>query len=156
VKFTRFVVTSIMILSAASLTSAFQATKSAAKPAPKTALPAPIEAAFKAAYPTATIKNVMKEKENGKDVYEVESIDQGLTRDLIYRPDGTVVLVEEQVSEADVPAPVVAALKAQFPKATITRREKVTENGAIRYEFQLKGAKVTSAEFTPDGKPVKK
>lgn len=145
---TRFVITSIIILAAPFAIAAFQAKK--------TGLPPAIETAFKAAYPTATIKKVSKEKENGKEVYEVESVDGGLTRDLIYLPDGTVELVEEQVAEADVPAAVVAAIKTNFPKATVTRREKVTEKGAVRYEFQLKGAKVSSVEFTPDGQLVRK
>ena len=76
-------------------------------------------------------------------------------RDILYRPDGVIALLEEGISAADVPAPVAAAIKSNFPKATVTRYEKVIENGAVRYEIQLRGAKVGSAEFMPDGKLVK-
>jgi hypothetical protein len=118
-------------------------------------LPAAVEKAFKAAYPNATIKNVAKEKLAGKDVYEVESLDAGKTRDIIYRPDGVIAILEEQIAAADVPAPVTAAIAKDFPKATVTRYERVVENGVTRYEVQLKGARVASAEYLPDGKRAK-
>jgi uncharacterized membrane protein YkoI len=126
----------------------------AAKPA-KVVLPPAVAKAFKDAYPNATIKDVSKEKLAGKDVYEVESIDGGQSRDITYRPDGVIAILEEAVTVAEVPAPVIAAIKAAYPKATVTVYEKVIENGVTRYEVQLKGAKVSSAEFTADGKPVK-
>ncbi len=115
------------------------------------ALPAAIASAFKAAYPNATIKNVSKELEAGKTVYEVESVDSGLRRDLIYKPDGTVVSFEEEMKEADVPAPVIAAVKSRYPKASMTRLERAHAKGVTTFEIQLKGAGVAEAVLTPDG-----
>jgi hypothetical protein len=140
-------------LSAAAQTS----TAANTKPAPsKVSLPAAIEAAFKKSYPTATIKHVSKEAgegaEKGKTVYEVESMDNGMARDLIYRADGTVVEYEETVSEASVPAAVVAAIKLKYPKATVGRCEKLFKDGTTNYEVALKGAKVSSVTLTPEGK----
>jgi hypothetical protein len=100
------------------------------------------------------IKNTAKETENGKAVYEVESVDKGMNRDLIYNPDGTVVECEEQISPADLPAPVAAALKQLYPKATITKAEKLMKGQTLQYEMALKGAAKASAAFTPDGKLV--
>jgi Peptidase propeptide and YPEB domain len=114
-------------------------------------LPAAVEAAFKKAYPTATIKGTSKEDENGKTVYEIESIDKGLGRDLLYQPDGTVISIEEEIPESAQPAAVTATLKKQFAGATITKREKVTEGGTMFYEFQLTGAKVPEVQIRPDG-----
>jgi hypothetical protein len=125
--------------------------KPAAAPA---ALPAPILAAFKAAYPHATIKAAAEEKENGKVVWEVESTDNGLGRDLIYTPDGTVVEIEEEVPSAQLPAPVTAAVKAQYPAAQIVKGEKLTRGATVSYELQLTGAAQKSIELTPEGKPV--
>ena len=79
-------------------------------------------------------------------------MDAGLTRDLIYKADGTVVSYEEQVAESAVPDAVTAAIRARYPKATVTVREKAFQGGAISYEFVLKGAPVTSVELTPEGK----
>lgn len=118
------------------------------------ALPAPVLAAFKAAYPHATIKAAAEEKENGKVVWEVESTDNGLGRDLLYTPEGSVVEIEEEVPTAQLPAPVIAAVEAQYPAARIVKGEKVTRGTTVSYELQLAGAARKSVELTPEGKPV--
>jgi len=124
----------------------------AAKPKPKVTLPPAIESAFKAAYPNATITNASKEKEGGQEIWEVESVDRGLHRDLNYKLDGTVIEIEEEVTEADFPPAVAAAIKARYPKATVAKREKLTKDRAVSYEVQLKGAGVGEVVLTPDGK----
>ena len=121
---------------------------------PAAALPAPILAAFKKSYPNATIKNASKETEDGKTVWEVESIDNNLTRDIVYNPDGTIVDMEEQFAIASLPAAVTAAVKAKYPKATITLAEKTTAGTKSWFELTLKDAPVASIELTADGKPV--
>jgi len=126
----------------------------AAKPAVAPSAPAPILAAFKAAYPHATMKTAAEEKENGKVVWEVESTENGLGRDLVYTPDGTVVEIEEEVPSAQLPAPVTAAVKAQYPSARIVKGERVTRGATVTYELQLAGAARKSIELTPEGKPV--
>jgi hypothetical protein len=117
-------------------------------------LPAAITTAFKTSYPNATIRGTAQETEGGRTVYEVESVDKGKARDLMYNVDGTVISIEEEINTADLPAPVTAALKKLYPKATITVAEKLTEGTKIEYELQIKGAAVTSVAFMPDGKLV--
>lgn len=120
----------------------------------KVQLPAPVTAAFKKAYPNATIRGTAKEAENGKTVYEVESVEHGRSRDLIYGTDGQVLEVEEQIDPADLPAPVTASLKKMYPAAKVALAEKLTRGKTIRYELTLKGAAKQSVSFTPEGKPV--
>lgn len=122
---------------------------------PAAKLPKVILDAFKKAYPKAVIKNVAEEKENGKTTWEVESTDGGLARDLIYNPDGTVVEFEEVVTAASLPPAVTAALKAKYPKATITKAEKLFKGKTITYEMAIAGAGAAkSIEITPEGKVV--
>lgn len=118
----------------------------------KGATPA-IEAAFRKAYPDATIKHVSKEKENGREQYEVESIDHGKARDLIYLADGKMIEMEEELPAAELPAAVASAVKAKYPAATITKSEKltITEGTVIQYELALRGAPVKSVTLTPEG-----
>ena len=119
--------------------------------------PAAIDAAFKKAYPNATIKNVMKETLDGKTVYEVESVDNGKGRNIDYSPDGSVVVIEEELTEAEFPPAVAAAIAKRYPKATITLREKltITKGSVVQYEAELNGAGgVTEAVLTVDGKWV--
>lgn len=160
-------VLTIAVLAAAALPVAAQTAKPApaAKPVPAAqaadpaaALPDPVLAAFRKSYPNATIKNASKETEDGKTVWEVESTENGLGRDLVYNPDGTVVEVEEEIAASAAPAAVSAALKAKYPKGIVTKVEKRTAGKSVTYEFTLTGASVTSAEFTSDGKlvPAKK
>jgi hypothetical protein len=121
---------------------------------PAASLPPAVLAAFKQAYPKAVIKNAAKETENGKTTWEVESTDGGLARDLVYNPDGTVVDIEEEVTVASLPAVVMATVKATYPKATITKAEKLIRGEKWTYELTLKGAAKPSIELTPDGKVV--
>jgi hypothetical protein len=123
--------------------------------AKKLSWPAPVEKAFKAAYPKATILNVSKETEDGATQYEVESMDGAQRRDLVYKPDGTLVLYEELIAGHDVPDAVVKAIKARYPKATLGAAEKLFKDKTMNYEVALKGAgKVTEVVLTPDGKWV--
>lgn len=117
-------------------------------------LPAAITTAFKKSYPNATIRGTAKETEGGKTVYEVESVEKGKARDLMYNVDGTVISIEEEMNAADLPAPVSAALKKLYPKASITVAEKLTEGAKVQYDLQIKGAAVKGVAFTPDGKVV--
>jgi hypothetical protein len=123
----------------------------AASKAPKVTLPPAVDAAFKKAYPDAAIKNVIHEKEDGQEQYEIESIDHGMHLDVNYKPDATLLVVEQEVAAADVPAAVTAAITARYPKATMTMRERVIEKGTTSYEITLKGGPST-VQLTPDGK----
>jgi hypothetical protein len=117
-------------------------------------LPAAVTAAFKKSYPNAVIRGTAKETENGKTVYEVESVENGRARDFIFSAEGQVLEAEEEIANADVPAPVTAALRKLYPAASVTVAEKVTRGAAVQYDVQLKGAAKKEASFLPDGKPV--
>jgi hypothetical protein len=146
----------LALISATSLgAAASQATPAAqaqpkAPPAAKPTLPAAVAAAFKAAYPRATIKGFSKE---GAE-YEIESMDGTQARDLIYKADATLVSYEEATKEADVPAAVISAIKARYPKASFTTFEKMFDGKtkAMNYEVVIKNAgKTLELELTPAG-----
>jgi hypothetical protein len=128
--------------------------KPAAKAAPKLSWPPAVEAAFKKAYPNATVKNVSKETEDGKVQYEVESMDGAQARDLVYLADGSLVNYEELIPASEVPAAVMTALKAKYPKATVTRAEKLFEKGTMNFELAIKGGGPGEVVLTPAGKWV--
>jgi len=148
----------IAIVTVLALVAAAHPAAQGAKPAPvqqsvKLAWPPAVEGAFKKAYPNATIKAVSKEVANGKTIYEVESIDNGRRRDINYNPDGSLILYEEQLTEAEVPAVVMAAIKKRYPKATTTAWERLytEKDKSSNFEIQMKGAPVSEAVLTPDG-----
>src|SRR5580765_5347594 len=84
--------------------------------APATKMQPAVDAAFRKAYPNATVKHVSKETEGGTTVYEVESVDAGRRRDINYNPDGTVILYEEELKASEVPAVVLDAVAKRYPK----------------------------------------
>jgi len=115
-------------------------------------LPPAVKAAFSEAYPQATVTRVMHEKVHGQEQFEIESLNQGLKLHANYKPDGSVLLIEQEVATADVPAAVTAAITARYPQATVTLCERATEKKSTYYDIGLKGAPVDSVQLTPDGK----
>jgi uncharacterized membrane protein YkoI len=118
-------------------------------------LPPAVKATVVAETKNATLKGLSKEKEKGKTVYELESLVNGRTRDLMIDSAGKVYLVEEQLDPNSAPAPVRAALEA---KGTIVVLESVLQNGTTTYEGQVKtkAGKKLSMELNADGTPLKK
>ena len=122
----------------------------------KKQVPPAVLAAFKSAYPQATIRGFSREKENGKVYYEVESVEGETSRDVLYNPDGTVAEIEESIAVGDLPAAAPEALRAKYPGAVVTRAEKITRGDITEYEAHAKiGKKRVSMEFDASGKPLK-
>ena len=120
-------------------------------------VPAPVRAAFKSAYPNATVRGYAKEKEKGKLFYEIESKDGATMRDLLYNPDGTVAEIEETIAVTELPADAQQLIKSKYPKGVVSRAEKVTEGNTIKYEVSIRnGKKRTSLAFDADGKLLAK
>ena len=118
-------------------------------------LPPAVRATVEAESRNATVKGISSEKENGKTVYELETLVNGRTRDLMIDAAGKVYVVEEQLDVDKAPAPVRAALEA---KGKILILESVLENGTTTYEGQVQprtGKKIT-LELDANGKPIKK
>lgn len=131
-------------------------------------LPGAVAAAFQKAYPNAKIKGASKEAENGKTLYEVESVDGKINRDLLYNADGTCVEIEEAIPVKALPDVVANALKKAFPKGKVLKSEKLTKSKTIQYElviqsgeekhevvFDTKGAIVKDTQMTPKAKEGK-
>jgi uncharacterized membrane protein YkoI len=117
-------------------------------------LPPAVRATVEAESKGATVKGISSEKENGKTVYELETLVGGRTRDLMIDASGKVYVVEEQLDIDKAPAPVRAALEA---KGTILVLESVQKDGKTTYEGQVKtkAGKKVAVEVDADGKPVK-
>jgi Putative beta-lactamase-inhibitor-like, PepSY-like len=118
-------------------------------------VPAVVRSTFEKSYPNATIEGCAEEAEDGETVYEIAS-DEGEThRDVIYYPDGKLVLVEESIPTSAVPEPVLKAIQKKLPKGEITLAEKVMRGSSITYEFQVRSGEETSEiVFDPSGKEL--
>jgi uncharacterized membrane protein YkoI len=113
----------------------------------------------RAKFPGARIREAAKETEDGKTVFELALTHDGKTMDVTFQENGTVVLVETEVSENDLPAVVLQAVKGKYPGAVIGLVESVKKGPEIKkaadyYEFQLttKDKKSIEVEVDTQGK----
>jgi hypothetical protein len=97
-------------------------------------VPPAIMTAFHKAYPHAVAKGFTKETEKGTTLYEVESLDGTVKRDLLYSKDGTLKEIEEGIAVRALPEAVSASLSKSFPKTKILSAEKLTIGNTIHYE----------------------
>jgi uncharacterized membrane protein YkoI len=116
--------------------------------------PAAVRTTIEAETKNATLKNVSKETEKGQTQYEVETVVNGKTRDLLIDPSGKVLEVEEEIALAAAPPPVQSALAQQ---GTVTRLESVRRNGVTTFEATVQHANGRKASVALDaqGKRIK-
>jgi len=115
-------------------------------------VPKPVINAVKAKFPGAELKGAVKEVEDGKTLYEISVTYQGKSIDVVAKPDGAITAIEKLIDAKDLPKPVVAALKAKYPGATVKKAEELTEDGKVSYEVSLMTADKKNVGVTLDPK----
>jgi hypothetical protein len=122
-------------------------------------LPANVQKALTTKFPEAKIDKSSKEKENGKDVYDIEFTQGGKKFEADIFADGTIHNWEQQISANELPHPVVQTVERHFPKASMKEIMAVTEvtGGHERlegYEIVVERTHKKDVEMTiaPDGK----
>ena len=116
-------------------------------------LPAAVQKTIKRKFPKAEIENASKEVEDGNTIYEVELEIKDRSVDVSLKADGTILEIEREVSEDELPKAVRKKLAAKYPKAKIGKVEEVTkgEDGPVTYEVAISQEVVLTAK----GKIVK-
>jgi hypothetical protein len=85
-------------------------------------------------------------------LYEVETLKDGLSRDLLIDKAGTVIEVEEQIALEAAPPPVQQTL---LRLGQLLKLERVTARGVTTYEGHVQRAsKKQSVTVEPDGRVV--
>jgi hypothetical protein len=109
----------------------------------------------KAKFPGAEHRGAAKETEEGKTAYEISMTHEGHKMDVTFQEDGTLVLVETEVPEAELPAAVLQAAKDKYPHSKIKLAESVKKGPKVKkevdyYELHLTTADNKSAELELD------
>jgi|SRR5882757_8555765 len=105
----------------------------------------------------ATIRGCVKDKENGKLTYEVETLKNGKRRDILLGDSGSVLELEQEVAADSLPPAVSDAIARAAHGGKVGKVESVTRGGVIAsYETTIvtKGRRREIA-FSPQGDPVK-
>lgn len=123
----------------------------------RSALPAAVAKTVDRETKGATIKGFATERENGKKMYEAETMVDGHSRDISIAEDGTLKEVEEEVALDSLPEGVKAGLTARAAGAKITKVESLTKSGKlVAYEAAtLRGSKKGEVQVGPSGAPLK-
>jgi len=138
-----------------------QEKKDAAKKIEAADVPAKVMDPVKARFPTAEFTNIEKEVEKGDTVYDFEMKMDGKKYEADVKDDGTIMEIEKQVEEKDLPDAVSKAVKAQGANAKvkeIMEVNKVTgkEEKPFQYEIVLDdGGKEKEIKLALDGSAVK-
>lgn len=118
---------------------------------PASRVPAAVREAFRRAWPNATVMKYSTEQENGRLIYEVESREGAVHRDLNIAADGTILETETQLAPAQLPAAVRAAAEANGARINIA--EMVVVGRDTTYEVTVRGRR-GELKLTRDGRPV--
>jgi len=78
-------------------------------------------------------------------LYEVESKEGTIQRDILFTDKGEIFEIEESIALEALPANVKSALEKQFTKYRLIKGEKVTEGTKVVYELKVKSGKKTFA-----------
>jgi threonine dehydrogenase-like Zn-dependent dehydrogenase len=124
---------------------------------PCNTLPARVLSRAKSEAGDATIRGCVKDKENGKVTYEVETLKDGKSRDFVLDASGSVIEVEQEVAGGSVPAAVSDAIARAAQGGRVGKIESVTRGGAIAsYETTItRNGQRREVAFSPLGNSVK-
>src|SRR3954451_3378769 len=119
-------------------------------------VPSVVRSAFAKTFPKAAINECATELEKGKTAYEISSREGEIGRDVLFYPDGTLIVVEETIALGDAPDPVQQAVRKAVPGGEVELAEKVTRGASVLYEFRLKHqGKRLEVVLDPSGNIVK-
>ena len=144
------------------LIAATAATAAAKKKADKSANPTAaytvdVKAAVVKAFPDSTINKCKAENDHGKNIVEVKlTRKDGSKVEVDVGEGGKILQTEEKIAIDKVPAPVMKAFTAKYPKAKTTGAEKQSGEKSTSYEiaFTVDGGGKKEATFSEDGKFV--
>jgi uncharacterized membrane protein YkoI len=110
-------------------------------------LPSPVQSAVKEQTKSAKLVGLSKEVEGGKTMYEVETMANGKSRDLILDASGSVVEVEQQVELASLPAAARESTQKKVAGGKIKKVELLTKGAEESYEAAYVTKNGKSAEY---------
>ncbi len=128
----------------------------ASKGIPVASLSPAVQATVKEQTQGAVIRNISKEMEHGKTVYEIETKVGGHSRDMIVGADGKLMVVETQVMMDSISAAARGTFQKSVGKGKIHLLESVAVGDSLAYyEAQIEvNGKRSELKVDPSGKVV--
>ena len=92
---------------------------------------------FEQMYPGAEVKGYAKEIEEGETLYEVSCVFEGRKIDAVFKPDGNVKVIEEVITEQQLPEVVQQKISTEFPQYIVNIAEKMEKGEGTFYEVKI-------------------
>ena len=121
-------------------------------------LPAAVQKTVQDVLKGAEIKNISKEVEKGVTQYEIETLLKGRHRDFNVDAKGKLIVVEEEVDIAVIPAPAKSAIEKRVAAGKLKMVESVDKgDGVMLYEasYTSKAGKNAAVLVKADGTETK-
>jgi len=120
-------------------------------------LPPAVQKAVPGETKGAKIKGYSQETEKGKTFYEVETIFNGKSRDLLFDASGALVEVEEEIALDSIPPAAKAAIEKRAANGEVNKVESVTRGQSVSYEAEItsKTGKRSEVAVKADGSSTK-
>ncbi len=118
-------------------------------------LPKEVTEAIKKKYPDAELVSAEKNKEDGKDVFEVTIKVKKVSIEVTLTPEGKVLIVEKEIDTKEVPKVVIEAMEKKYGKSTVKGATEISKDDKIAsYEMTIvtKDEKTLEVTFDTDGK----
>jgi uncharacterized membrane protein YkoI len=109
-------------------------------------VPTPVMDSAKAKFPGAKMREASKETEDGKTVFELSMTHEDRKMDVTFQEDGTLVLVETEIAETELPAAVTRAANEKYPGAKIDLAESVKKGPRVKKEVDYYELHMTTAD----------
>jgi CheY-like chemotaxis protein/DNA-binding beta-propeller fold protein YncE len=104
----------------------------------------------------AELKGITQENENGKTVFEVETIKSKRTRDIVIDATGVMLEIEEETALDEIPWPAKAAIEKAAASGKVIKVETVKKGSSTFYEAAIKkGKKNSEIKVGADGTVIK-
>ena len=137
----------------AALASGIAVAWAAEEKIPLDQLPAKVSAAARKKFPAAKLVSAEKEDDEGETVYELAIENNGGKIDLTLDGEGTIVEIEREMKEQELPAAVRDSLSAKYPDGQLKTSEEVTEGNSTSFEFVV--VQTTEVKLDAQGKVIK-
>jgi hypothetical protein len=116
-------------------------------------VPKPVLAAIKKKFHEAKLLGAARQTEDDLISYEVLIKHKGHEMYVLCEPDGRIVEVDREISEKELPKPVIEAIQKKYPKFRIMSVGEVIEDDEVSYDILLKhGKKSLQVIYDPKGK----
>ena len=103
-------------------------------------------------YPAARANAYARERRDGNTVYEIETTEKSVRRDIIFSVAGAILEVEEAIPPKRLPQVILDSISTNYPSSRVISAEKVTKGTDVVYEAQLSlKKKVTTLVYREDG-----